>query len=120
LVEEQSADSNRVYLTGVSMGGFAVSGFIFAYPDVPACAVMICGCSYDSDRVSDIIDIPIRIYHSDDDNIVSVDVSRGFYDGLIQSGGEKAEYFETTGYRHSCWNYAYNNDLIEWMWLQNK
>jgi predicted peptidase len=120
LIEEEFADPDRIYLTGVSMGGFAVSDFIFEYPEIPACAVMVCGCSYNSDKAPYILDIPIKLYHSDDDNIVSVDTSRNFYDGLIQSGGKKAEYFETTGYRHSCWNYAYGDDLLEWIFIQSK
>jgi len=82
--------------------------------------VMVCGCNYNSDKAFDILNIPARIYHSDDDNVISVDVSRNFYNEVLQSGGEKIEYFETTGYRHSCWTYAYSIDLLDWIYSQNK
>ena len=120
LINKKDADPNRIYITGVSMGSFATSDFIFAYPDIPACAVMICGCSYNADKAPDILNIPVRLYHSDDDHIVNVDTSRDFYSGLTALGGNKIEYFECTGYRHSAWDYAYKTDMLDWMYLQEK
>jgi len=120
LINEEAADPDRIYIVGVSMGGFAASDFIFNYPDIPACAVLICGNNYYADKAPDILDIPVRLYHSGDDDRVSVDISRTFYNGIIELGGEKTEYFEFTGYRHSAWDYAYRTDLLDWIYLQNK
>ncbi|MCL2772989.1 MAG: hypothetical protein FWD71_06535 [Oscillospiraceae bacterium] len=121
LVNDEDADPNRIYITGVSMGAFAVSDFIFAYPDIPACAVMISGCNYNSEKAPDVLSIPIRLYHSDDDAIVPVDTARNFYNDLMKLGDENIEYFEYTGYGHSCWEYVYNKtDVIKWMYLQDK
>lgn len=120
LINEEAADPNRIYITGVSMGGFGTCDFMFAYPDVPACAVPICGSTYNSYNASDILNIPIRIYHSDDDNVVSVSTSRNLYHNLVQLGSKKVEYYECTGYQHYCWEYAHRTDMLDWMYLQNK
>ena len=120
LIDEESADPNRIYITGVSMGSFAASDFIFDYPDIPACAVLICGCNYYPDKAHNVLNIPIRIYHSDDDDVVSVEAARTFCDELEKLGDAKIEYSELTGYRHACWSYAHNTDMIDWMYLQSK
>ena len=121
LIQEESADPDRIYIYGFSMGGYAASDFIMAYPDVAAATVLICGASVLTPEAADeLLNLPIRIYHSDDDDTVPVEVSRDFYNGLLAAGGEKAEYYELTGFGHYAWNYAYKSDMVEWMFNQRR
>jgi predicted esterase len=121
LIQEESADPDRIYIYGFSMGGYAASDFIMAYPDVAAATVLICGASeLTSGEAQELLDLPIRIYHSDDDGDVPVEVSRAFYNGLLAAGGDKAEYYEVTGFGHYAWNYAYKTDMVEWMFKQER
>jgi|GEM_PF-1739938 len=123
LINEESADPNRIYITGVSMGGFASCDFMYSHPNVPACVVPICGARSDSREASFSAskNIPIRIYHSDDDDVVSVEESRELYKNLTKAGHKNVEYFETTGYGHGVWEYAQGEtDMLEWMYKQIK
>lgn len=121
LIQEESADPDRIYIYGFSMGGYAASDFIMAYPDVAAATVLICGASeLTSKAAGELLNLPIRIYHSDDDDDVPVEVSRDFYNELLTAGGEKAEYYEVTGFGHYAWNYAYKTDMVEWMFEQER
>lgn len=121
LVKEEAADPDRVYIYGVSMGGFATSDFIMTYPDTAAAAVLICGASdLSSANAKKLVDLPLRLYHSDDDPTVGVGASRSFYNKLLGEGAKNAEYFELTGYGHTAWLYAYKSDMVEWMFKQSK
>ncbi|MCL2884184.1 MAG: prolyl oligopeptidase family serine peptidase [Oscillospiraceae bacterium] len=120
LVSQEQADPDRIYITGCSMGGFTTCDFIFAYPAVPACAVPVCGCNYYPELAKGILNMPIRVYHSADDPVVSVSTSRDFYKNLKALGDTNIAYFETNGYGHGCWEYAYRTDVLEWMYKQNR
>ena|GEM_PF-4274887 len=122
LIAEESVDPDRIYITGSSMGGFNTCAFMLNYPELVACGVPVCGCAFNSYiPVSVLNDIPIRIYHSDDDHTVSVETSRSFYSALINAGSTNVYYEEVTGYNHGVWNYAYaQTDTLEWMYLQSK
>ena len=103
------------------MGGYSASDFIMAYPDDAAATVLICGASeLTPETALKLANLPIRIYHSDDDDVVPVEVSRNFYNKLLTAGGDKAEYYEISGFGHYAWNYAYKSDMVEWMFDQRR
>lgn len=121
LIKEESADPDRIYIYGFSMGGYAASDFIMAYPDVTAATVLICGASeLKPEAAQKLLNLPIRIYHSDDDDNVPVEVSRDFYNELLAAGGDRVEYYEITGFGHYAWNYAYKSDMVDWMFNQQR
>lgn len=121
LIQEESIDSDRIYIYGFSMGGYSASDFIMAYPDDAAATVLICGASeLTPETALKLANLPIRIYHSDDDDVVPVEVSRNFYNKLLTAGGDKAEYYEISGFGHYAWNYAYKSDMVEWMFDQRR
>lgn len=120
LVKYEQADPDRIYLTGTSLGGFGTCNFMFSFPDMLACAVPISGCTLNTGRIERILDLPIRIYHSADDPVVSVSGARALYQALKQAGSEQVTYYELNGYGHMAWNYAHKAELIEWMFLQNR
>lgn len=120
LVRYEQGDADRVYLTGISAGGFGTCRFMYSFPEMLACAVPVCGCTQNKERVEALTDLPIRIYHSTDDTVVSITTSRGFYNLLKQAGSEKVTFYELKGYGHAAWNAAYNTETVKWMFLQNR
>jgi predicted peptidase len=70
LAEKYSIDMDRIYITGHSMGGLGVWGFITSYPDYFAAAAPISGLW--NDDVSMLTDLPIWVFHGQNDPLVPI------------------------------------------------
>lgn len=115
-----SCDSNRIYVTGLSMGGYATWDLLEQYGDIFAAGIPLCGGG-NSDNGTAFKDIPIRIYHGTNDMTVSISNSQRMYNSIIAAGGKKVEFYPLDGYGHDVWSYAYKNrDLFSWMFAQSK
>lgn len=120
LGQTYSFDNDRIYVTGLSMGGYATWDLLQEYSDVFAAGMPICGGG-DSTMGYKLTDIPIRIYHSSDDPTVNVVASWDMYNSIISAGGEKVEFIELKGYGHNSWDYAYSDrEGFCWLFAQNK
>ncbi len=64
-------DSTRVYVTGLSMGGYGTWAFAISYPQVPAAVVPIAGAG-DTSRACAMRDVPVWAFHGDADGTVNV------------------------------------------------
>jgi len=117
-VEKQyKIDTKRVYLTGLSMGGFGTWNFAAKHPDRWAAIVPICGAGRTSDAAK-IKDIPCWCFHGADDPTVKVDGSRKMIEALKEAGG-KPKYTEYPGVGHNSWDKAYaTKELYDWMLKQ--
>ena len=112
-------DSSRMYISGISMGGYGTWDTIMRYPDMFAAAVPVCGAG-DPSKASLLKNVSIRAFHSSDDGTVPVSGSREMAGALEQAGG-KIEYKEYTGYGHFSWEPAFAEpDLIDWLFAQRK
>ena len=111
-------DATRLYVTGLSMGGFGTWDIITRFPDAFAAAIACCGAG-DPGKASLIKDIPIRFYHSDDDLVVPVGGSRDMNVALTNASAIDAVYKEYTGWGHASWIAAYNEPgLLPWLYAQ--
>ena len=120
LVAERQADPDRLYITGLSLGGFGTWDAIQREPGLFAAAVPICG-SGDVRQVRDIRNLPIWVFHGDADKNVHVDGSRRMVAALKQAGSRKVRYTEYEGVAHNSWDRAYGNkDMIEWLFKQTR
>ena len=125
LEEEFSIDTNREYITGLSMGGECTWLPLIERPDRFAAAVPICGGDWIIDMKAKEIGekfskLPIWVFHGDEDEIVSVEVSRKFVKALRNAGGNP-KYTEYKGVNHDSWSLAYrDNELIDWFFSQSK
>ena len=118
--KEYSCDNDRIYVTGLSMGGHGTWEMLERYGDVFAAGVPLCGFGNTSNGAA-FKDIPIRIYHGTADPTVSYSSSQQMYNAIIAAGGTKVELFPLHGVLHDAWNYAYaDRDLFSWMFSQNK
>jgi len=115
-----SCDSNRIYVTGLSMGGYATWELLEEYGDIFAAGIPVCGGG-NPEKAYKLKDIPIRIYHSRDDGTVSFSASQRMYNAIINAGGEKVTFIRLNGLGHNSWNYAYSDrDGFCWLFAQNK
>jgi fermentation-respiration switch protein FrsA (DUF1100 family) len=63
--------------------------------------------------VEKLIHTPIQAYHGDIDEVVSVYESVGIVASIDRKGGHAAlKLFH--GVNHNAWEYAYNDELVEW------
>lgn len=119
--KEFSIDKNRLYVTGLSMGGFGTWDAIQRQPDLFAAAAVICGGG-DSrpEKVKPIVSIPIWTFHGDKDTVVKTKRSRDMIAALKGAGGSP-KYTEYPGVGHNSWAATYRNrDVYEWLFSQSK
>jgi predicted peptidase len=132
---EFNGDPERVYLTGISMGGYGTWEIALDNPTRFAALVPICGGVRPiptNPRIAvravaglpgDIFDnaaarvarIPTWIFHGSADRSVPVDESRGMAEALRKAGA-KVQYTEYEGVGHNSWDRAYAAPAL-WTWL---
>jgi predicted peptidase len=107
-------DPKRVYLTGLSMGGYGTWSVAAAHPERWAAIVPICGGG-DPGQAGKIKDLPCWCFHGDADKPVPVQRSRAMLKALWAAGGHP-NYTEYPGVGHNSWDAAYNTeDLYPWL-----
>jgi len=117
--KEYKVDADRIYLTGLSMGGFGTWSHAAAFPEKWAAIAPICGGG-DVKAAERIKNIPTWNFHGDDDNAVNVKLSRAMIDALKAAGGEP-RYTEYPGVGHNSWDRAYGTqELYDWMLKQKR
>ena len=94
--EHYAVDTNRVYVLGMSLGGYGTMDFVCAYPNKVAAAMALCGgCS--AKDVSPLGKVPLWIIHGTNDRAVPIKQSQRVVENLEQEG---------------------NNKLLRYTWLQ--
>lgn len=117
---DQAVDKNRVYIVGISMGGYGVWDALSRYPDRFAGAVAICGGA-DEKQADYIKFTPVLIYHGEKDNVVPVERSRNIYEALKKEGAADVQYVEVPKVGHLVWNTAFRKrETWEWLFKQVK
>lgn len=119
VLEKYPIDRSRIYITGVSMGGFGTWDLISRYPEKFAAAIPICGGG-DAAMAAKIKTVPIWAFHGAKDKIVSPDHSRKMINAIRESGGD-ANYTEYPEVEHNSWVKAYKDPALpEWLFRQKK
>lgn len=111
-------DRRRVYLTGVSMGGYGTWRLAAAKPDWFAAAVPICGGG-DLSTAPKLSMLPIWAVHGSDDSVVPPDQSRQMIEAIRAAGGNP-KYTELSGVGHDSWSQTYHDKdgVLSWMYQQ--
>lgn len=121
-IKNLPVDEDRVYITGVSMGGFGTWSAMAEAPDLFAAAVPVCGGGNPAIARS-IKDIPIWTHHGVADPVVSVEFTRRMVSALEKEDGniKYTEYDEASGIKHDAWTPCYSNPKVfEWVYEQRK
>lgn len=119
--KEKPIDENRIYITGLSMGGYGTFDAILRHPDWFAAAMPVCGGGDSSEeQVQKIKDLPIWIFHGGADNVVPPERSREMVEAL-KAVGANPKYTEYPGVGHDSWTETYKNpDTFAWLFSQKK
>ncbi len=122
LKENPKIDQSRIYLTGLSMGGWGSWRLAEKHPDLFAALVPVCAPSGLPERreAHFVKNIPIRIFHGALDDIVPVDNSIEMYRELKKMEADvELTIFENDN--HNSWDSTYSNpELYKWMLKQRK
>lgn len=114
MVEKYDVDESRVYLTGLSMGGFGTWALGSTCPDRFAALVPICGGGQPR-MARQLKDLPIWVFHGARDNVVPISQSEEMVEALKAAGGN-AEFTVYPEATHDSWTVTYDNPkLYEWL-----
>jgi predicted peptidase len=118
--QEFNTDPDRVYLTGLSMGGGGCWSIAEKHPDMFAAIVPMCSRA-ELSLASKLAEakLPIWNFCGDQDRQPTVQFSRDMQAALLKAGAE-SKYTEYPGVGHNCWDNAYNTpELYTWL-LEHK
>jgi predicted peptidase len=119
LQKDFNVDKRRLYLTGLSMGGFGTWDALQRWPDKFAAAVPVCGGG-DVGQAKQIAKVPIWVFHGAKDSVVKPDRSRKMVNAIRAAGGD-SKYTEYPEAGHDSWSETYRNpQLYDWLFAHKK
>lgn len=114
IIENNRVDKNRIYLTGLSRGGGAAWEMAVQYPNKFAALAVVCGMTPLPYASWINKDMPIWVFHGEEDKSIPIAESETMVDKLKQMGYD-VQFTRYPGVGHNSWVKAYNTDeLYEW------
>lgn len=114
LEDTLSIDKRRMYLTGLSMGGYGSWTMATNMPDKFAAVAPVCGKG-NPDEAAKLKDIPIWAWHGTEDRAVPIKHSRQMVTAIRKAGGGKIRFTKLKGIGHNSWSAAYATpELYSW------
>jgi len=114
IVENNRVDKNRVYLTGLSRGGSAAWEMAVQYSDKFAALAVVCGMTPLPYANWINKDLPIWVFHGDQDKSIPISESVNMVDKL-KAMGYNVKFTIYEGVGHNSWENAYTNEeLYSW------
>ncbi len=114
-----NVDERRIYLTGLSMGGYGTWAWSTAEPERFAALAPVCGRG--APGKADVIkDIPCWVFHGAKDETVPIEGSEEMVEALRAAGGApKFTVYPEAG--HDSWTETYGDEeLYEWLLQQGR
>ncbi len=119
LKKQYRVDNDRVYLTGLSMGGFGTWNYSEKFPDDLAAIAPICGGG-DVAKVWQLRHMPVWCFHGAKDDVVPPASSQTMVDALKKYNPD-VKFTLYPDANHNSWEVTYNNDsLYTWLLAQKK
>lgn len=119
IIAENNIDPDRIYITGLSMGGFATWEMLQRKPSLFAAGMPICGGG-DTAFASKLTQVPLWVFHGNADSTVPVKRSRMMVQQIVSKGGHP-RYTEYPGVGHDSWSKTYaDGEVWEWLFAQTK
>lgn len=114
-----NVDQSRIYLTGLSMGGFGSWHLAARSPETFAAIAPVCGGG-EIEKAEAIKDIPAWVFHGDQDDIVPIQRSAEMVEVIKKHGGD-IHFSVYEGVGHDSWTETYRNPkLYEWFLQHSK
>lgn len=111
-------DRKRIYVLGISGGGYGSWHFVSMHPELFAAAVPICGGG-EPKYGPKLVNVPIWAFHGARDKLAPVAHSRDMINAIRKAGG-KPKYTEYEFAGHGIWDKVREEDIMEWMFAQHK
>jgi predicted peptidase len=114
LLERLPIDPDRVYLTGLSMGGMWTYGWASMDPGRFAAIAPISG-EWGTEAACALKDVPVWAFHGAKDDVVPIAADRAMVDAINQCGGDaRLSVYDNAG--HGVWGIAYGEpQLFAWL-----
>jgi len=115
VLSRYAVDEKRLYLTGLSMGGYGTWDYALRYPKRFAALAPVCGGTLRLEDIGRIKHIPIWAFHGELDKRIPAEGTRQLARAMEAVGGKmKATYYPEVG--HNAWVKAYSTpDLYKWL-----
>ena len=111
-------DSHRLYITGLSMGGYGTWDAIERWPGYFAAAAPLAGAG-DPSKASRLVSLPIWAFHGSGDGGVPVSGSRDMIQAIKVAGGHP-RYTEYASAGHEIWAQVYSTPaFFSWLFSQH-
>jgi predicted peptidase len=118
-IKNNPVDTSRIYVMGISMGGFATWEVMARYPNLFAAAVPISGGA-DEKTAETVKHIPVWVFHGGVDAVVKTSRSRNMVAALKQAGAQPI-YTEYAGVNHNCWGATFSTqEMYKWLFEKRK
>ncbi|MFA7227944.1 MAG: prolyl oligopeptidase family serine peptidase [Melioribacteraceae bacterium] len=119
IIGNYNVDEDRIYITGLSMGGYGTWKLANEIPERLAAVIPICGWG-DSWTICEIGDLPVWAFHGEKDNVVPSQKTSDLINALKRCGGNaRVTLYPEAG--HDSWTETYNNpEIYEWLLKQTK
>jgi predicted peptidase len=109
-----NVDESRVYLTGLSMGGYGTWSLAIEYPEIFAAIAPICSGGRPDDACA-LKDVPVWVFHGEKDDVVPIKEDSDMVDALRQCGGN-VKFTRYPEANHNAWTETYNNpEFYDWL-----
>ena len=115
VLDQLNVDPDRVYVTGLSMGGYGTWRLAATYPDRFAAAVPICGGGEPDKMAPALSRVPIWAFHGAKDPTVPISESKRMIYALRMASGD-IRFTTYPDAAHNSWDQAYNNqEVYDWL-----
>lgn len=119
IIRTYRVDADRVYLTGLSMGGFGSWELAAAHPEKFAAVAPICGGGNPQDA-SKLAKLPIWVFHGAKDPVVPIQRSKDMVEAL-KAAGSNVKFTIYPEAQHDSWTETYNNpEFYQWLLEQKR
>ena len=119
IMKDYRVDADRVYLTGLSMGGFGTWSLAAAHPEKFAAVAPICGGGNTNDAAK-LAKLPIWVFHGAKDKTVPPERSKAMVEAIKAAGGNpQFTLYPEAG--HDSWTVTYDNpEFYTWLLKQKR
>lgn len=114
IISQYRVDEGRIYLTGLSMGGYGTWHFAVAHRERFAAIAPICGGG-PVDQACKLRELPVWAFHGARDNVVPIERSEEMVTALKACGGN-VKFTAYPDANHDSWTATYANpELYDWL-----
>ena len=113
-------DSSRIYVAGMSLGGYGTLDFAGKYPEIVAAGVALCGGGNEK-YASNLTKVPLWIEHGVNDKAVPISESDKIVEAIQKVYDENLLYIRNPTATHGSLERIFHTDLFyEWLFMNSK